>query len=133
MAFHVPNKYRIRRGRMASDEGNGNNGAFFVPNRPGQPPFQVIASDGAIPPDTVAWEHVSVSLPDRCPTWLEMCRIKALFWDEEDLVLQYHPPRSEWVSNHAYCLHLWRPVGVVVPKPPQIAVGIPELGELQRG
>ena len=132
MAFHVPDKYRVTRGPMASTAANGNNGCFWVPGRPGQPPFSVIASDGAMPPDTQAWEHVSVSLPDRCPTWLEMCAIKALFWDDDDLVLQYHPPRSEWVSNHRYCLHLWRPVGLELPKPPQLMVGIQALGELRR-
>ena len=33
------------------------------------------------------WEHVSVSLARRCPTWEEMCMIK-------DLFVEYHPPRS---------------------------------------
>jgi hypothetical protein len=28
MTFQVPNKYRIRTGRLASSEINGNNGAF---------------------------------------------------------------------------------------------------------
>ena len=37
---------------------------------------------------------------------------KALFWDEDDCVIQYHPPRSEYVNNHQNCLHLWRPIGV---------------------
>lgn len=126
MTFHVPNHYRVRRGYMASDEGNGNNGVFFVPSRPGQPPFKVIASDGAIDDQGPAWEHVSVSLPHRCPTWAEMCAIKALFWDDEDTVVQYHPPRSDYVNNHPHCLHLWRPVGVELPRPPALMVGILE-------
>lgn len=133
MTFRVPERFRITRGPMASDKTDGNNGAFFVPARPGRPPFKVIASDGAIEPDPQAWEHVSVSLPDRCPTWEEMCAIKSLFWGDEDLVLQYHPPRSEWVSNHRFCLHLWRPVGLQLPKPPQVAVGIQAWGELRLG
>ena len=71
----------------------------------------------------MGWEHVSVSRRDRCPTWDEMCLVKALFWDEEDCVIQYHPPRSEYVNNHPNCLHLWRPIGVSLPMPPSIMVG----------
>lgn len=127
MSFHVPNKYRVRTGYMASDASNGNNGAFFVPNHgrmagKTEPPFKVIASDGE------GWEHVSVSLPHRCPTWPEMCLIKSLFWDDGDCVLQFHPPESEYVNNHPYCLHLWRPTGHDVPTPPALLVGIKGLG-----
>lgn len=124
MSFRVPNQYRLRTGHMASDERNGNNGVFFVPTRPGQPPLKVIASDGALEDGSQAWEHVSVSLPNRCPTWAEMCAIKALFWGPEDTVVQYHPPRSDYVNNHPYCLHLWRPVDAELPRPPALMVGI---------
>lgn len=119
MSFHVPNKYRVRSGPLASSPDDGNNGGFFVPYALGpRAPLKVIASDGC------GWEHVSVSLPDRCPTWDEMCAIKALFWDAEDAVMQLHPPRSTWVNNHPYCLHLWRPVEGAIPLPPQFMVGI---------
>lgn len=124
MSFHVPNRWRIRSGYMASDESNGNNSVFFVPRRPGMNPLRVIASDGALEDGATPWEHVSVSLPDRCPTWSEMCAVKRLFWDDDDTVVQFHPPRSEWVNNHEFCLHLWRPVGVEVPRPPALLVGI---------
>lgn len=77
----------------------------------------VIASDG------MGWEHVSVSLPSRCPTWEEMCYIKNLFWDETDTVIQYHPPKSEYVNAHPYCLHLWRKIGYEFPLPESIMVG----------
>jgi len=50
--------------------------------------------------------------------------VKELFWDPEDTVMQLHPPRSEWVNNMPYCLHLWRPVGLAIPRPPNITVGI---------
>ena len=82
------------------------------------------------------WEHVSVSAKEtvkrggRCPTWEEMCWVKDLFWDPEEVVMQLHPPKSEWVSNHRYCLHLWRPVQLEIPKPPAIYVGIKEEGEM---
>lgn len=120
MTFRVPEKFRIRTGRAGSDERYGNNGAFEVKLRHGQTVF-VIASD------QLGWEHVSVSRRDRCPTWDEMCQVKALFWGPEACVVQYHPPASEYVNNHPHCLHLWRPVGVVLPTPPSIMVGVQEV------
>lgn len=125
MAFQVPEQFRLRRGAFGSNkETHGLNGAFFVPTRPGQTPLMVIATDG----QGFGWEHVSVSLPARCPTWEEMCRVKALFWSPDDTVMQLHPPESEWVNNHRYCLHLWRPTGADIPRPPQWMVGDPDLG-----
>lgn len=124
MSFHAPNQYRLRKGPIGTDESYGNNGAFFVPSRPGKPPFKVIASDGD------GWDHVSISLPDRCPTWDEMCRVKALFWDDEDAVMELHPPRSDWVNNHRFCLHLWRPQHCAIPLPPSIMVGHKDIGVL---
>lgn len=113
--FNVPNMYRLRHGSMASDETNGNNGMFLIPC--GGITLRVIASDGR------GWEHVSVSLPDRCPTWEEMCRVKAMFWGDEDCVVQYHPPKSQYVNCHPYCLHLWRQIGVEFVPPPSYMVG----------
>ena len=110
--MHVPNKYRLRIGPKGLDDNeSGNNGAFLIPTRPGQPPLRVIASDGE------GWEHVSVSLPNRCPTWDEMCKVKALFWDDEDCVVQFHPPKRDYVNLHPYCLHLWRPIGATISLP----------------
>jgi hypothetical protein len=73
--------------------------------------------------DDEGWEYVSVSLRNRTPNWREMGFIKDLFWDLEDVVIQYHPPKREYVNNHEHCLHLWRPVGVEIPTPPKILVG----------
>jgi hypothetical protein len=121
--FHVPEKFRITKGHGASDKGFGNNGAFWVPIKGARgglaAPFKAIASDGA------GWEHVSVSLPKRCPTWDEMCIIKDLFWDPTDAVIQIHPPKAEYVSYHPYCLHLWRKTGTnaFFEAPPSILVG----------
>ena len=116
MAFHVPNQYRVREGRLASDDRIGNNGLFIVKNHHGA--LRVIASDG------MDWEHVSVSLAHRCPSWREMCEVKALFWDPEDVVIQYHPRESQYVNNLPYCLHLWRPQTAPLPEPPSILVGV---------
>lgn len=113
--FHVPNKYRLRTGVMGSDDSFGNNGLFIIPHTTYE--LQVIASDGE------GWEHVSVSLRNRAPNWEQMSYIKSLFWDDEDCVVQYHPPKSEYVNNHNFCLHLWRPIDKEIPMPPSILVG----------
>lgn len=116
MSFHVPEKYRMTTGPLRSNAALGNNGAFRVPL--GTRYAAVIASDGE------GWEHVSVSFHDRVPTWDEMCRVKDLFWDAEDVVIQYHPRASEYVTNCDTCLHLWRPVQAELPTPPVRLVGI---------
>lgn len=116
MTFHMPEKYRIRSGKLATDSSHGNNGAFMIPAKRHQN-LRAIATDNDL------WEHVSVSLMDRCPTWDEMCLVKDMFWDEEDCVTQYHPPKSLYVSHHPYCLHMWRPVGTRIIMPPSWMVG----------
>ena len=87
---------------MGSDESYGNNGQFLIKTMKFKRALKVQASDG------FGWEHVSVSLVDRCPTWQEMCFVKSLFWGDDDLVVQFHPPESEYVNSHPFCLHLWR-------------------------
>ena len=46
-----------------------------------------------------------------------------MFWDEEDCVVQYHPPKSDYVNIHKNCLHLWRPTDGELPRPPKIMIG----------
>lgn len=85
-----------------------------------------ILSNGA------GWEHVSVRasrrgpsgrLQDRTPTWREMCQVKAACWPDDDCVLQFHPPRRDYVNIHPHVLHLWRPVdGLGVSLPPVACV-----------
>ena len=61
----------------------GTNYGIFVVSRP-TGNLLVMSSGGA---DTngfaAGWEHVSVSLADRCPTWREMAWVKDLFWMPE--------------------------------------------------
>ena len=65
------------------------------------------------------WEHVSVSCANRCPTWAEMCMVKDVFWDDEETVIQFHPPKSVYVNCHPYCLHLWKDTEKAVALPPK--------------
>ena len=112
MSFHVPEQFRVRSGPAASTEKDGNNGQFRVKG------MFVVASDG------LGWEHVSVSTTGYTPTWSDMCKIKDIFWDPEDLVVQFHPRKSRYVNNHPFCLHMWRPIDRWIPEPPPELVGI---------
>jgi hypothetical protein len=42
-------------------------------------------------------------------------------------VVQFHPPKSQYVNCHPYCLHLWRNKNQEVILPPSILVG-PKIG-----
>jgi len=55
------------------------------------------------------WNHISVSLANRTPTWDEMAYIKKVFFDDEDLCVQIHPKKSQYVNYHEHCLHIWQP------------------------
>jgi len=124
--FKVPNQYRIKTGPMGSDNSYDNNGAFEIPlnklatSQKGA--AYVIASDDE------GWEHVSVHIhyngANFVPTWSTMCAMKDLFWDDEDCVIQFHPPKSEYVNHHKTTLHLWRQVGANIVTPPMLLVGI---------
>lgn len=114
----MPEKYRLK------DPGNpqyisttGDDfGCFLVDKLNKHFPLRCIASNG------MGWEHVSVSMDHRKPTWQEMCCIKELFWDADDCVIQYHPPESNYVNIHPNCLHLWRPVDQEIIMPPTMMV-----------
>jgi hypothetical protein len=117
VSFHAPNELRIRNGDFGTDDSIGNNGAFYYATG-SRNDLKIIASDGG------GWEHVSVSKRYETPTWEEMCKVKDLFWDEEDCVIQFHPPASQYVNNHKFCLHLWRCRDAVQPLPPLWMVGV---------
>lgn len=130
MSFHVPERYRMVDGPLASDATYGNNGAFVIPSPISGRLLVMIASDG------LGWEHVSVRAvrdrQNRTPVWDEMAFAKGVFWDEEDTVVQFHPPRSEYVNNHANVLHLWRSTEAPIRTPDMILVGFKEMGVISR-
>ena len=109
--------YRVDTGIMASDKSFGNNGYFSIPYGNKFGGLDVICSDGE------GWDHVSVSLPERCPTWDEMVYVKDIFFGAEETVMQLHPPKSQYVNLHEFCLHLWRKHGFEIPLPPKEFVG----------
>lgn len=124
--FRTPNDFRVRKGEYKTDDHAGRNGHFEVP-KPSDKRLTLycIASNGE------GWEHVSVSIRDRkgnqanrIPTWYDMCEVKDSFWGPEDAVIQIHPRKSEYVNNHEFVLHLWRPTDRELHLPPPHLVGL---------
>lgn len=124
--YHLKNLNKLNHLRDTSQHvldmfgsiGNDKYGVFHFPFLSTSPwKLKCIASVG------LGWEHVSSSLPDRCPTWEEMCAVKDLFWTPEDCVMQLHVPVVDYVNCHPFTLHLWKPIDVEIPRPPYELVG----------
>lgn len=119
------NKFRVTDGFMRSDNSMGNNGLFRYIK--GGNIYRILVSDGN------GWDHVSIVIDNisRCPTWDEMCMIKDLCFDDDEVVVQIHPKKRDMVNNHQYCLHLWRnQKGMEAPD--SILVGIKGLDNIVR-
>lgn len=133
---HRVETFRVTNGPMASDASMGCNGAFIIPVR-----FKVHVNKSAaieiadgpvasklsykltvIVTDHDGWEHCSVSLSSRTPTWEEMSFVASLFWDPEDTLVNYRPAKSEYVNLHPNVLHWWRPKDYEYPTPPSTLV-----------
>ncbi len=84
-------------------------GVFLIPVCP---PLKIVASAGE------GWDHVSVSTPNRPPTWAEMEHVKRTFFKEDETAMQLHVPPSDHINCHPNCLHLWRPHNESIPRPP---------------
>lgn len=91
-------------------------GAFRFSSPIDKAPLMVIASFG------MGWDHVSISRKNRCPNWPEMCFIKDIFFEDDEVVIQYHPKKTEYVNDHNNCLHLWKPHNIELPMPDVIMV-----------
>jgi hypothetical protein len=131
MRKNLPDKLeagRVRTGPQRSDPSFGPYGKFLV-NGPCGARLMIVAS-GADFAESDGFEHVSVSTERRCPNWIEMCFVKDLFWDDEETVVQFHPPKSRYVNNHEFCLHLWRDVNEPTRLPPSQLVGLKDRGVL---
>jgi hypothetical protein len=51
-----------------------------------------------------------------------MCWVKDLFFDDDEWVLQFHPPKDKNINIHPYVLHLWSNVDTDIPTPPRECV-----------
>lgn len=114
---------RIMSGPLASKPSMQWNGAFEILGPNGRQLFMIISNG-------MGWEHVSVQeepMPDQqqaVPSWETMCWVKNLIWGENETVVQYHPRKLDYVNNHPYVLHLWRPTKEKLPKPNPRLVGV---------
>jgi len=138
MRTHLPEnieKGRIRNGDFVYATTSGMNGGFIVRGPSGDELIIVSdAGDGKtlvsqhgkkmLDPRPSGWEHVSVMLHHRTPTWAEMAWVKDQFWNPEECVIEYHPPESEYVRCNPYRLHLWRPKHAKIPMPPKFLVSL---------
>lgn len=105
--------------------GDDTTGAFLIPSKIDRQALRVIASSGE------GWDHVSVSRQNRCPNWIEMEQIAALFFKDNECAMQLHVPAVDHVNNHPYCLHWWRPIDLEIPRPPSIMVGVKSVGVIE--
>ena len=121
--FRVCNKEVLAHFGWAGDETCG---MFSVPSNIDCGELKIIASSAG------RWEHVSVSRRTRCPNWPEMSYIKKLFFRDDETVMQLHVPSHDHVNDHKYCLHLWRPTDVDIPRPPGWMVGGVSLQEARK-
>ena len=83
----------------------------------------------------LGWEHLSVSTPNKTPTWDQMCKMKSIFWNDDETCVEYHPAKDQYVNMHPHCLHIWRPIHndqfineptskeELLPVPPHFLVG----------
>ena len=94
-------RYRNRAHAASMECAGTNAGSFIIQRATGF--LYIVASDGA------GWDHVSVHVDGRCPTWEEMCEVKELFFKDDEVVMQLHPAKSDYINCHQHTLHLWRP------------------------
>lgn len=119
--FSHLDQWRVSNGHMASGRGD-RFGAFFIPG-PCANNLKIIASSAELDPN-YPWDHVSASCKNRCPNWPEMSYLKDLFFEDEECAFQFHPPKSQYINNHPFVLHIWKPEKLEVPLPPSIMVGV---------
>jgi len=129
---------RIKTGQCASTDKDERNGAFTLWLTPRRRAFMIVSdsthlTDAEHPEISKLdpWEHVSVHIKYRnlnqkvsmmTPDWDEMCRVKDVWFGLGEMVIQFHPPQTEYVNTHQHVLHLWKPVNQEIPHPPKIYV-----------
>jgi hypothetical protein len=99
--------------KMWGVAGRDDAGVFYMYLGPEKTEIHIIATTGD------GWDHVSVSCQLRTPTWDEMEQVKRLFFKLHETAMQLHVPPHEHVNCHPHTLHLWRPIDVVIPRPPE--------------
>lgn len=68
--------------------------------------LQIIASTN-LEQDGREWLHLSISHPDRLPTYKDMTYMKRHWAGDDKKCIQVFPARTEHVNFHPNCLHLF--------------------------
>lgn len=105
-------EYRIP---LMGDLGDEYNGMFRIKIKGEK--YAIVASNGD------GWEHVSISHKNKIPSWKIMSTIKDMFFEDDEVVMQLHPKKEDYINMHPNCLHLWKPIGKEIPTPPTWMVG----------
>lgn len=71
--------------------------------------------------DGRVWLHVSLSRPNRCPSWEDCVAVKRIFIGDDRTAYQVIPPQRDYYNcglpgRGQYVLHLWAPMdGTALP------------------
>lgn len=120
--------HRVTHGPLGSSYG-ADYGCFLIPGPMGVELKVIVSAAEAQEPvvdqhlEPWTWDHVSVSTRNRCPNWPEMDFIKDIFFAEDECAMQLHVPKADHIDCHPYCLHIWKPAHVAIPRPPALMVG----------
>lgn len=106
----------IQHPRVSVIEADANEGGAFLVRRNSGKPLRVIASW------QLDWDHVSVSLATKTPTYQDMKMVRRIFFKDDEWALEYHPPPKDYISVNDNVLHMWRPQSGTIPTPPKYMV-----------
>lgn len=72
------------------------------------------------------WDHISVAPYKRhiTPSWEDMCMIKNMFFNEDEVAVQFHPAKGDYVNMVPNCLHIWKMQAEGFPVPDSLMVGL---------
>lgn len=113
--------------KIKKEKANGFGGSLFpIEYRKGKP--KIIQDYDKVLNFAFSWacgfEHLSVSTTVKTPTWEQMCKMKDIFWNENEVCMQLHPAKENYINNMPYCLHIWKPTTKEIPTPPNLMVGV---------
>ncbi len=54
------------------------------------------------------YDHVSISPTNRIPTWNELCKVKDMFFKDDEECYLVFPKKEQYVNLDKYCMHIWR-------------------------
>jgi len=110
------NRWRIKTGKLASQNNDGFRGHFLVPME-GEL-WHVHLSD------EMGWFHVSVTNAQKraLPTWRVMNRVKEAFFADDTWACQFFPAKADHLNDEQNCLHIWAPIDEKLPTPHYVLV-----------